>query len=327
MTACLEELPVRLGKNEAQLVVEGYINDRQEACRVRLSTLDNLDGTTTSTDLIDGAVVELELGDGRRVRFQDEGNGQYLTEAVRGRTGDAFRLHVRLSNGDEYSSDLQTIPEPVLMLSGGATLVEDRVETSPGNFRSVFRHDISVEILNTPNDHFYLIENSGWASVEIGYDCLDAFGGSPFCWSLRQPIARGLVVGSNQGFGSGNYRAVLFGVPFDYKRLYIANVRLHALSREQFLFWQEAQAQLDRTGGLFDRPFAPLVGNIRQTNGEKTALGYFFAYATDSQSICFDRNNVPSRIAPVPIIRNCAVLCTEVWNPATFENMEALLCE
>ncbi|MEP5610900.1 MAG: DUF4249 family protein, partial [Cyclobacteriaceae bacterium] len=296
---------------------------------VRLTTLGELNGVSTNT-LGPNAIVTITEIDGTTVELV-EGNiaGQYHTTPgqIVGTVGKSYQLSIKLSNGEEYQSSVEVLPEPISMVASEAIFVEEFIEQSSGvNLRSV-HHDIYVEVENTGKSQFFKLENSGWAKVEIGYGtCEPGPPWSTLCWHYREPVVRNAIeIGTNQGLNSGNYKLNAFSIPVDFKHQYIAMTQLKAMSSVSYDYWKDVQEQIERPGGLFDRPFAPIAGNVSRNNG-LPALGYFHAYAITSETVCFDRAEVSARIS-IPVI-GCLDQCIEFWGPiSTFVDMGQILCQ
>ncbi|MEP5612357.1 MAG: DUF4249 domain-containing protein [Cyclobacteriaceae bacterium] len=330
LTSCLQEIDVNLESDQPTLVVEGYINDQVETYTVKLSTLSDLRGAGSNT-LGQNAAVEVEDPDGARWQFAEVSPGIYelAPGSLQGEIGKSYQLFITLENGEEYQSSVERIPPKVNTVGGEAVFIEEFIEQQNGTTARNIRHDIIITIENQPEQQFYIVENQAWAEVEIGYG--DCFFGSPagpsICWSFRESISdNAAIIGTNVNLGSDTYKTQAISVPFDSKLQYIAIIKVNSMSPTSYSFWQSVNDQLQRDGGIFDRPLAPIVGNIVNTTNNTLALGYFHAYSSSEEIICFDRSEVQGTVnivGPIP----CPVLCTSVWAPATFNNVAELLCQ
>ena len=92
------------------------------------------------------------------------------------------------------------------------------------------------------------------------------------------------------------------------------------MSLEAFAYWEQARVQLARGGGVFDPPFAPVVGNIRNVNDpSEVVLGYFHAYSQTMSRYCYGREGLAGAFE-IPIFPNgSTTLCTDYYAPAVFE--------
>jgi hypothetical protein len=277
--------------------------------------------------------VDVQESDGTRARFTETSPGTYQLApgSFVGQVGNSYQLFIRLQNGDEYLSSIETIQDRVNTLSGEAIFVEEFFQRQNGTVGSRVYHEIDIDIENENENHYFISESSGWAEVEIGYGDCGFFeppaAGPNVCWSFRERIEpERLTIGSNEDLSSENYKISAATIPFDAKRNYVAIVKINSMSPENYSFWQSIDEQLKREGGIFDRPIAPIIGNIVNVTTNEPTLGYFHAYSTSQQVICFDRSQVQAAVDPVGPIP-CVTLCTTVWDPATFDNISNLLCQ
>ena len=329
--SCLQEENFETGTDSARLVVEGFINDLDGGHIVKLTTLAELNGEGVNS-LGRGADVQIQEIDGPRISYTETTPGTYQIEPgiLTGEVGKSYQLLIQLSNGEEYISTIQTMQPPIGIADGDAEFVREFIENEDGTVRQDLSHNITVEIENQSNEHFFIVENRGWAEVEIGYDDCGFFdppeAGPSTCWSIRDPIVTNqVVIGNNIGLSNENYEIPTLSVPFDAKGQFVALIRVNSMSAANYAFWERVNNQLNRSGGIFDRPIAPIIGNVVNTRTNESALGYFHAYSTSEQVICFDRSRISATLqipGPIP----CNLLCTDVWGPATFDNISLIFC-
>ncbi|MEP5610901.1 MAG: DUF4249 domain-containing protein [Cyclobacteriaceae bacterium] len=324
--SCLEEISFDLETDEPQLVVEGFINDLTESYTVRLSTTSATSGLGINT-LGQKAFVEIEEIGGTSVQLIEAIPGTYTTMPgqIIGEVGKSYRLNIRLANNQEYQSKIETIPSPIRILDGD--VVENAEFVFLYGTEITTGHDINVEVENGDELQYFILSTIGWTRVRIEQgDCIPGSGiGPPFCWSKRDPIRTDqLVIGSNFGQEQNYKLQAVKSIPVDTKTEYVAIVRTNAMSRENYQFFESINDQLDRKGTPFDRPFAPIIGNIIATNSNEVALGYFHAYATFEKAVCFDRAGVTAFVPTSPAA--CGISCVDYWAPASLDNIPALFC-
>lgn len=328
IASCLQEIPIEVEKIDEQLVVQGFINTTDNTHRVRLFSTIQLNNMAANRTLGEGANLEILEIDGPTYPLSEIAPGIYETEpnAIIPETGKSYQLKIELSNGDQYESTVETVQKPLEVLFSKAVFEERFIEKDNGTTERLIGHDLIFELKNTEETHYFFVQNKGWLEVEVLYipNCTNV--PPPFCWTLRDPIVSNkIIIGSNQLVGESSYSVNSLNVPVDFRRPYVAILGISAISKETFLFWSSVNEQLSRPGSIFDAPVAPIVGNISQTNGNKTALGYFHTYSVIEEIICFDRTDIPV-IQPIPILETC-ISCVEYWNPATYDNIEASFCE
>lgn len=314
-----------VSNQEPQLVVEGFVNDADEVFTVRLRTSSNIDGVEINT-LGVNAQIQIISSDDEIIHLRELSPGLYRTDtaALIGRVGASYRLDIQLANGESYTSSMETIPEPVNISNARAEFVEFRGISDDRIPFVNYSHNIFTQLENTSENHFVRVVAAGWARVQIGYPLCGGFGGGggpagvPVCWSRRNPITRQISTFTNQGLTGSTYEVLADNVPVDFRDEYVADVFANAMSPEAFNYWEVAKSQIDRAEGIFDPPFAPVVGNIQNVNDpDEVILGYFHAYAKTSTRVCFNRERVPV-FTTIPII-DCNNTCLNFFSPAVVE--------
>lgn len=317
LAGCVD--PIDLGTNpdiRGQLVVEGWVNDVDSihVIKLRTSTANGVGSNTLGV----GAQVRITAEDGETALLQEVFPGSYetLPGELMGRAGASYQLQVILANEQQYVSDLVTLPEPVHMSNTTDEFIESRGTTDNGTPFVNYSHNIITELENTETQHFVRLQTIGWARSRVDYDLIPA--GPLECWALRNPIDRDVVLTSNVGIAGASYSSPVVNIPADFRADYIVEIFADAMSLEAFAYWEQARVQLARGGGVFDPPFAPVVGNIRNVNDpNEIVLGYFHAYAQTMTRYCYSRTGVPGRYE-IPIFMDLT-LCTDFYAPAVFE--------
>ncbi len=314
---CVEPITIdSIEEAESQLVVEGWINDVDEVVFIRLGT-STPDGVGENI-LGVGAMVTIADNSGNVVLLDEVFPGLYATvsDSLRGVTGETYTLNVFLQDGRSYASESVTIPMPVQFGETRDVPIERRGFTDERIPFVSYSNDIFTELTNTTDEHFVRIETRGWANVRVDYDLVAP--GPLSCWQIRDPVNREITLATNTGINRDTYEIEVTNVPVDSRMNYIIDIYANAMSREAFGFWSDAQRQLGRGGGVFDPPFAPVVGNIRNVDDpEEVVLGYFHAYSRTMTRHCFSREGIPGNFE-IPILPP-NVLCTDFYAPAVFE--------
>lgn len=317
VVGCVEPLTIDfIGRSDGQLVVEGWVNNVDEVVVVRLATSTN-DGVGENV-LGKGATVTITDGAGIVYLLDEPIPGTYatLSEPLLGTVGESYQLDILLENGRSYTSESVTLPAPVQFGPTRDIPVENRGLTDQGVPFVNYSNNIFTTLENTAEEHFVQLNTRGWANVLVDYQ-LEA-AGPLSCWQIRTPATREIILANNAGVIGEMYEIEVNNISVDVRANYVMELFANSMSREAFVFWSEAQRQLERGGGVFDPPFAPVVGNIRNTqNPNEIVLGYFHAYAQTMTRYCFSRLGVPGEFE-VPII-GPTVLCTEFYAPAVFE--------
>lgn len=321
-------VPIALDLSEdlpTQLVVEGSINTEDELFTVSLRTTGSFVGVEENTLGID-AEVEVISEKGEVTHFREIRPGVYRTDsaALIGRVGESYTLRIVLANGESYISSTETIREPVIVSDPRAELSVVRGLSDELIPFVNYSHKIHVSLENTDKDHFVRVVTGGWSRVQVAYGLCGGFdgtggpAGAAVCWASRRPVSPQINTATNQGLSGTQYEILADDVPLDFRDKFVADISVLSMSPEAFNYWETAKSQLDQGGGIFDPPFASVVGNIRNVNDDsESVLGYFHAYGKSTIIFCFDRAGTlaPVNVPGIP----CEVTCVQFWRPAVFD--------
>ncbi|MDW3195944.1 MAG: DUF4249 domain-containing protein [Cytophagales bacterium] len=316
---CVDPIDVKLDQDVTrQLVVEGWIDDVNDLVVVRLST-STINGVGENT-LGGGARVTISTGSGEIFLLEEAIPGVYatLSESVRGVVGESYQLNIESGDGRMYESTMETLPNPVSIGLTQEELIETRGTTDDGTPFVSYFHDVFTALENTLDQHFVRFETTGWEKVLVDYELVPA--GPLDCWQFQNPINRDVILATNAGISGNTYETKVANVPIQFRTNYVVEVVANSMTSEAFAYWSEAKRQLNRGGGIFDPPFAPVIGNIRNVNDPTEAvLGYFHAYSQDMTRYCYSRDGIPVQFE-IPVFPiGVTTLCTEHYAPALFE--------
>lgn len=311
------------------LVVEGEITDEPGPYEVKLSTTSSTGGLGINT-LGEGAQVVIESSSGEEEILSEIGDGIYTTQSdgIRGEIGKMYRVSITLSNGNEYQSGFERIPEPVEISSLEEEFVDETVEDSNGIPRRRVGNSLSAEFVKQQNtDKFFKIEVEGIFEAEVTFVDIGCVVPNPpisICYATIDPLANQVRVISDANVNNERYRTDIVTIPIEQKKKYLAKVQVHSFSAETFSFWSSVSDQLEKSGSIFDSPIPPVVGNVKNLTNNGLAQGYFSASSISRDQICIDRSNV---LIAIPAALACSVTCIQVWQPATFDRTEFSICD
>ncbi|MEP5612930.1 MAG: DUF4249 family protein [Cyclobacteriaceae bacterium] len=325
ISSCLELTDFETPLHNQELVVDGFVSTKNEPHYVKLTTLAGIDALGNNL-LGQNAHVEIQEVNGPRVILGEISPGRYQLEAgaLVVEEGKSYQLHIRLQNGDTYSSSVETVPKPINVVSSEAVLknIADEDVLSPDSLV----HNIEMEIENIDDNHFFITQSDGWAKVKLGFvSCKTRPPPSrDLCWQFRESIDRGaLNIQSNIGLSRENYKITSVTIPVDSRLTYIGLVDINAMPSSSYEYWRLIKEQLDRPGGLFDAPFRPITGNILNESTNISALGFFHTYATTSEIVCYDRSEV-NAVFETPW--SACIRCVEWYPNSTWDNIDEILC-
>ena len=332
--SCTERIDLDLESGKPQLVVEAEMSNLEESYIVKLSFTTDFRGISDRSSVREADVRIIEEVSGESLELFEIFPGEYYSfgGAFQGEVGGSYFLRIVLTDGTTYESSMVRIPEPVQIRSTDARLREETFVNSDLIEDVVYFEDLYVELENTDEDHFVIFDNQGFIESLVRYGLCGGFGpdspdgpaGPSRCWAFRDPIATGVYLASNRAVGSISYEALAGSIPFVARGQYVVDIEAKAMEARSFNFWQQTVDQLEKGDGIFDAPFAPIIGNIRNVDDpEEIVLGYFNAYAKSTATICFDWPAIGSFSQALV---GCFTLCTDFYAPATFDLPVEQIC-
>ena len=117
---------------ENQLVIDGKITDDPGPYQIRLSYTSEIKNPVYRP--VSNAIVEVRNTSGNTYRFENLGEGLFISNAFRGKPGEGYQLKISLPGGKEYESNIQYI-------------------RSVPDIDSI---SYSIEEVPTSNEHYYL---------------------------------------------------------------------------------------------------------------------------------------------------------------------------
>lgn len=257
--SCETEIDLELNDNISKLVVVGEITDQNTPPRVTLSQTAAY-SSNQPTPKISGAVVKIIDDFGEIISLpESREKGIYIADdSIQGKIGRSYILQIELPSGKIYTSFPEKL-NPVAPIDSLAAEFLTDVPEEDAWFVTVYFNDPPVSI-----DYYR--------------------------WKI---FINGTFMDRAEDLYSTGFESVLNGEPIDLSFLEFpleegdqATVQQLSLTEEaqQFLF--EVEVQTKATGGPFDAPVAPIIGNIRNKDDPNDfALGYFFASSVTSESI------------------------------------------
>lgn len=290
--------------SENELVVEGFITDRDMAHEVRLSRTVAVGTSPPAPPSERGANVQIIDQNGNSYTLTETEPGRYLTDETEFRAafGNSYQLRIELADGEVYESDFQELLQvpPI----NDVWFERAQVETVDGRIvgsEEVVRFFTDYEPHSEPA--YYRYEHSGT------YSFTSELQGNTICWRNPENIPDGLVSGTTCYLPSSDNLPLnvstypdpvegaigftdIFDIAFDIRfRLgYSILVKKYRLTKEYHDFLSDVREQTQFAGSIFDSPPTQIIGNIRSvTDPQKFALGFF-----STQSEVTKRIFVPS---------------------------------
>jgi hypothetical protein len=299
LLSCIRQITPPIRNVPPLLVVEGMITTDSTPYSVNLSysgpyTNTYEVGLDTNKYFIPDAKVTIEndLGDSTTCTWVGLGTYQSTDPSFVGTVGRTYTLKVYLSNGLIYQSKPETIaavpPIDSLTLFYDTTYITD---VRPNQYI------ISVNTLDPAmNRNYYRWTAFGYvARKSWGGGCLPtpywSGCGDPFsclchalCDSYLADNQANIL--SDQFINGREIIQPVFYVPIYWLGKDFIQVNQYSISQDAYIFWQQYQAQTNRTGSILDPLPAPLTGNIFNTaDTSDVALGLFSASAVTTKKL------------------------------------------
>lgn len=284
------------------LVVDGFVDASAGTCTVRLSRAVGLNNEQPLWAEA-GATVWLESEAGTSITLSEvvdelpeKGGGLYLAEGISVIGEEYYTLHITLSNGRQYKSDLVRIERAAKIESlgwtSGADVVAIRVSTVPNTSSTQFYRWRFTESwqYNSPRSSNLIIRDGRpqpRAPEERIFTC------------YREDPSYSILIGSSQNLSVNVMRNyVVQSIPTNSIKLstrYNLRVQQYALSEEAYTFWLNLYKTTESTGGLFDPMPGQVTGNIRNvTDPSEVVVGYFSGSTVEESSTWIERSDFPS---------------------------------
>ena len=265
-TACEDAVTITIENHTPQLVVEGWLTDQPGVHEVKLSSTLPYNQADTPPP-VTGASVTLLGNDGTLLAYTEAAPGQYLTPAnFHGTVGTTYTLAVTLANGTAYTSLPETLL-PVVPIDSIYTVVDDDV--AEGEEAALY---VAIDFTDPEGeDNYYR-----W-KVYINGEFQDG--------------ADGIYAGSIEDEGDGEVIEEFTFAEFPLQPGDVVVVEQLSLTEAAQQFFFEVETQTKATGGPFDAPEAPIIGNIRLANNpQQYALGYFGVSAYTARTTVITEN-------------------------------------
>ncbi len=294
MANCVREINFQEeDADQSLLVVSGVFTDGYGPHIIRLTRPGNYDKQVFQT--VKDAEIQLSDDSGSTYSYQEvtptDKPTYYELRNVKGETGKTYTLNIRLTNGEQYRSHPQIMPEPIALdtaevhgewyytTTAGGEVVRSPFAfvyartTAPAVTKDVYLHWESEavylfnEIVPKPYNIFNPYNsNQCFVNNRIN-DQLVAIA------DLNKYAPRSVVYGNagKRKLDQAFERRIAFAV---YQRV---------IGREAYEYWDKINKLLSANGTIFDAPPAAVSGNVENaTHPDLPALGFFEVGAADT---------------------------------------------
>lgn len=293
---CKEKYLPKLNETTTNyLVVEGFINAGSGPTNFRLSrTLKIIDSFKSKPEL--GAVVTVQGSDNSRFTLVHKGDGVYSADQLSLVNSQQYRLHIRTSNGKEYTSDYVPVKRTPVIDS------VSWVRTPHGVQISVSTHDVlnqtkyyKWEYEETWEQQSVLAARLDWRNNQIVE--IDPYQEKIiYCW--RTLHSSNLLIGTTAALGNDvMHMAPIHFIPNATERLgvrYSILVRQYALTKEAHEFFKLMRKNTEELGSIFGPLPSAITGNIRNAaDPNEIVIGFVTAATAEEKRIFISTLQVP----------------------------------
>ena len=296
------------------LVVEGLINI-SDSTYINLSRTVNISAKSTVKPEIK-AVVTIESNTGASYALKELGNGVYAAPSYNLSAANQYRLRIKTSNANTYTSDFgpTMVSPPIDSISWAPTSTALNIYANthdPKNATRYYRWDYSEEWI------FRSDYNSGFISDGLNinprtqaqqvYQC---YGGD---------TSHVITVATSSGLSKDVITQQLVNtIPSDAEKIgirYSIFVKQYALTQDAYNYWTLLKKNTEQLGSIFDSQPSASIGNIHNVNvPSEPVIGYISTGTITTQRIFIDKTQLPQwKTTPAyPISSNSCELDT-IW--------------
>lgn len=302
IVSCVDQYWPDLDKYENLLVVDGLLTNNSKQIAVKLSRTSRVD-----SDILNPVTNgELYFTDDDEIitHLTETEPGTYLAvdSTFQGHIGKEYQLHIILSNGKKYISDVCKLPVPVLIDSVYGIVKKSNLP----NTNELQGVQFYVENHNVSNDTiYYLWKMYQTYKYRSTFD-IDIIWAGEFifnpdatalrtCWITSK--VNKFVLSSTKYFASNS--VYTFPLNFVSNRTKALSIRYSllvqqlTLSKSAFNFYDEIDQQNDAQGIMWSKQPVQILGNIHNIDDpDEPVLGYFIVAGNDEKRIFLNRPEI-----------------------------------
>lgn len=318
LSSCIDRLDFFGDTQGGQLVIYGMINDVDETQSVQISRTNFLGFNPKGED---GASVTLLTQDGRRLRYSNTGNGNYILADFKGTPGQSYSLEVFIGK-ELYVSTVQTMP--TILAVDSLEFGFGREPLSTGAEEGVFVVSATSKIPESEKSGFFrwtAVETYQWQRTWLPCTGLCPPPPNPcYITDLMDPNRINLFDGSTTSTRQTRQEIAKRAVDNSFVGIFYVSLKQHSITRDAFEYWRKIDLIVNNRGSLFDIPPAPVYGNITNKDyPEEIVLGFF-----EVARVRYTRKYVNPADVPFFLSRPCDIV---VGKPAEDYAAECVQCE
>lgn len=306
LVGCVEPyMPEIITSPPNYLVVEGFINS-QGVTTLTLSRSFGISAKTTPP-IESGATAYIEEEGGLRIPLLETVvKGTYASASTILNSARRYRLHLTTRGGQEYASEYVPVKTTPLIdnltwranSTGLSVFVNSHDDASNTQYYR-WEYDETWEIAS-PYDPKLEYVNGNIRPITIPFPRVCYANSHSSSIEIFKTTALTQDVVANY-----TVRVIPPTSPLVLRR-YSILVQQHALTRQEYEYWDLLRKNTEKIGSLFDPQPAQLTGNVRCiSNPTQLALGYVGVHSITEKRILIGRSQLPNDWRPLTGYESC----------------------
>jgi hypothetical protein len=323
--ACVEPYDAKLDLRKPVLFVDANLTDQPQLNYVKLQkSYSAMSGATISTFFnVSDADVWIEIDGSERKEVTLLGKGTYLfPEGFKAEEGRIYRLFIKLADGRQYESEVESIKKPVPVKNIYQRYVSNSIDIRN---RKVSGHKIFIDFDDPEGkgDFYYW----SWKVFEKQEYCISCAGGRyersgpddlgrctegrtgiildymcdlP-CWEIM-PSTKVVIHSDTYTDGVPVIAKEIIEIPHYTNYGAVVELRQHTISKEAYNYLKLIIDQNQNSGGFADTPSIALIGNMKSSDNKTESIsGYFLVSSVNVRNYFMTRSDMKNPDPGLPI--------------------------
>ena len=298
-------LPEVIKSPPSYLVVDGFLNS-QGITTIKLTRTYAIGSTAAAPPVEAKATAYLEEENGPRTLLREAPAGTYSSPALTLNPTKRYRLYLNTLASKQYASDFVPVKN---------TPPIDALGWRPDNFGLTI--NVSAHDATNATRYYRWDYNETWEIVPPYYANIEyvnhmmryiAVPNPRICWgNLQSSVVQvAKTTEFSQDVVSEHALRKLAISSERLNRRYSILVQQHALTKEEYDYWELLRKNTEAIGGLFDSQPVQLTGNVHcLSNAAETALGFVSAHSMTEKRLFIARNELPKTWTAVSGYESC----------------------
>lgn len=300
--ACTEKFHPQINEDASILVVDGKITNLGEQAVVRIfRTVNLIEDYDLNPEV--NALVTLHDNFGNVDIMYEVKPGFYTNtdHTINGESGNSYWIKIVTSDGEEYESSPEIMPE-AFEIESVYGIEEERIIDANNKEKGVKLYfDAKSDLENANYLKWEYKESYEWRSPENLNTKKFTENPAKICYPVVKYNNINLFDASNTKPKKATQLSTTF-ITLDEVKLqyqYLIDINLYSVTSENYHFWNQIKATNASNGDIYDTTPANIGGNIVSCNDCK-AIGYFEASAVNTYQKIFSADDFSLKFSDYP---------------------------